>query len=94
MLDPNMREWEVLAWLTSLLAISFIDAIKEVQRESRNGGCLDADPELDAARERMASGALELFDRSADEELYPELKPALAFYRDSVGQHEHRGTAP
>lgn len=81
MLDPNLREWEVLAWLTSLLAITFIDAIKELQWESSLGNHCQADPELDAARERIVSGAHELFDRSADEDLYPELKPALALCR-------------
>ncbi len=86
MLDPNLKEWEVLAWLTSLIAVTFIDAIKEVHRESERDGHFLADPDLEVARERLVSGAQELFDRSADEELYPELKPALAFYRTSVAR--------
>ena len=78
-----IKPWEIVVWVLGLFVVLLIDRAK-----TRNRRLLV----LDRARNADASFVscedfvqLDLFDRSADEELIPEPKPEVAWWQQGSG---------
>ncbi|MBZ5498397.1 MAG: hypothetical protein LAP85_18520 [Acidobacteriia bacterium] len=91
MLDGRITTWEILGWLAGLLIIVLIDAIRELRPARGVNRGLCAAMGQNAAFDGEARAAQELFDKSADEELFPELKPHRARQGGSMAAEELLG---
>ena len=79
MLKAFFNGWGIIAWLAGLLLIAVIDAIKGL---CRGGGAMDEFNSKSAGRRAFAGEVTvmqSLFDKSEDEDLQPESRPAVAF---------------
>lgn len=93
MLDGNLRIWEIVGWLAGLMVIVGIDAARESRRRrlaetglaswDRTAGvapyCEDPDPPF-------------VLDRSADEELGPEVETGPAWWQRASPVRSHKKT--
>jgi hypothetical protein len=74
-----IKPWEIVAWLLGLFVVLLIDRAKARNRRLL---VLDRFRKTDASFVPLEDLAqLELFDKSADEDLIPEPKPEAAWWR-------------
>ncbi len=78
-----IKPWEIAVWLLGLFVVLLIDRAKERNRRllvldrARNAGA--------SARPLEDFAQLDLFDKSADEDLIPEPKPKVAWWPQGSG---------